>query len=234
MFNQRQQNNSTSGVNCNTKFQSFYSEAALLSIGGWNRTLSIEIAPSTGVDAEGRRQYVDDFNQKARTSLTVENAIALKNDIDEHLLDSIKQGKPDASSIEIGDGASKKILTIGYDGTSTYLKLSVNVTPDGHCDPTNEITCKFNKKTLRHGYDGTTGGTPVQKETEFEVFYAILSHVADMIPVAVHTTKYNNALSASFGANKGGKGQQGGFNPSGYQATVSNYGGSDMDFLPFQ
>lgn len=241
MFQGQQRQNygggNSSGPNASTSFHIFYSESAMTKVSGWNKNLSINVAPCTGVDAEGRRQYVDDMNQQVKTALTIDNCIALKKDIEDHLLDSIKAGTADASSVEIGDGANKKIFTIGFDGESTYLKISTNVTPEGICGADNEIMTKFGKKAVRRNYSGETGGELTYVESDFEIFYTILTRVSEFIPVSIHVSRYDAEVKKMYsnrnGGGYGGQQNYGNNNNGGYQAPVSNYGGSMEDFLPF-
>lgn len=228
-------NQVNNGINVNTTIKTFFGDLSSLNIGAWNSQLSIKITPCTGLDANGMRNY--DQNRRANTALTPENAKALKEGIDEIIkpvLLKLKNGEdvnlPINAAVSMGSNDKKNALAVevkidektGKPGV--FLILYQMLGMDNTADPQNIFSYKFGEKSYVSNYDYRTGsvGGEHMIDSEFEVFYDILSKVADILPIAAHGVKYVNTLSVKFTPNT----------TAGNSYGNNNYGGNNSNFLP--
>ena len=227
-------NNSGNKININTKLYTSYSDACLLTLGGWNANISLKIAPFKGVDANGFRQYAQDSTETIITSLTVENTTALLEGIKNCILPAIESGDISMKSVSvpIGEGTNKKILSIKSEGNDTFLKLIVGVAENGVAQTNNSIEHKFNKKEYIKDYDPVSGGGEVVVvHADLLNFVKKLEDVYKFSGATVHANKYNEALKASFGTNRSAYNQPA---TNSYSAPTTNIPNGDMSsFLPF-
>lgn len=226
-------NNRNNTVNVNTTFYNSYGDDSLLTIGGWNRLISVKLHPATGKDANGVTQYAQEQSQIVSTSITQENGLALLDGIEKVILPAINEKKASSVSISMGSNENKKVMTIRYDGKDVYLEMLVGVNENGIGSDDNVIKHKFNKKSYLVDYDYTSGtGTEVSTEADFLNFVEKIKDCQDIVPTAAHAINYNNALKSAFKGNSGfangGNNQQ-----AAYSAPVSNFSGDITDILPF-
>lgn len=220
-------------VNLNTNFYTSYSETALLMAGAWNRQLSIQLKPCVGQDANGLRQYAEDKNQIITTSITQENAICLINGFEKEVLPALNGEKESGSvSIVMGSADSRKILTVGYNGTNAYLSIAIGLNEVGVASDV--ITHTFNKKSYLKNYV-TSEGNATEEVVEVDLFNFIdkVSAVKDLTPVIAHSIKYNEMNRAAYSNNyqKPQSVQQ--VSQPTYSAPIST-ATSMEDFLPFE
>ena len=192
-------NNNTNTVNVNTKLFTSYSDTCMLTVGAWNTQLSLKFHPAKGQNADGVRQYAQDKSEIISTSLTIDNASVLLRGIKDKLEDAIKNKKAEKISIPISSGENKKILTLGYDGTNTFVSITIGVSEDGTAPETNELVHKFNQRSYFVGYDVTTGtGDQVVTESDYDNFVEMLKGIYDLVPTNAHSINYNSSLRQNF------------------------------------
>ena len=122
-------NGNGNGVNVNTAFYTSYSDTSLLSVGGWNRNLSLKIQPAVGKDANGLTQYASDKTSTITTSIREENALALLEGFNKYIKPAIENENPHEAKVTIamGSGDKKKALSIIFDGKDSYLELAIGL-----------------------------------------------------------------------------------------------------------
>lgn len=246
----RNNNQNNNGVNVNTTFKTFFSDLSSMTLGAWNGQISIRFTPCTGTDASGMRQY--DQNRRANTALYPEKAIALKTGIDDVIipaLNKLKNGEeidlPTSVSVSMGSNDKKNVLSVELDKDSSgkvrvYLRLYQMIKADNSTDPQNIFSYVFGENSYVTNYDYRNGqyGGEHEVESEWEVFYEILTKVTDILPISAHGTRYVNQLSSRFssGGNSGNNNSGNhSFNssPSSYEAPVSSFMGTEDFGLPF-
>lgn len=235
MFTGRQ-NNTGNSVNINTRVYTSYSDTALVTMTAWNDKLSIKFQPCTGKDANGIRQYASETNQMVTTSLTLDNALALLDGIDNRLLPAMKEKKESSISVSMGSNENKKVLTLKYDGNDTYLIMHTSVNENGITDEDHVLTHKFNKRSWMENYDYSTGNG--DENDHASDFFNFISRVRDthlLSGMVAHTIKYDESMRSMFGgAKQSGPRSAGDFASNQYQAPTNNFNGTDMgEFLPF-
>ena len=219
-------NNNNRGVNINTPFYSSATETSLVTIGGWNKSISLKFSPAVGKDANGITQYAQDQTQQITTAITQENAIALFTGYKDVIIPAIDENKEGKVTIEVGRDETKKAISIGYNGKDSYLEIAVNVDSNGVADSSNVVTHTFRKKNYMSSYDWKTGsGDEVPVEADLFNFMAKIEAAQDLIPTVAHSIKYDEAQKASR-QNNGGTSST-----SNYQAPISNTEG--LDGFPF-
>ena len=244
----RNSNQNNGGSNVNTTFKMMFSDLSSLNIGGWNQQLSLKIVPSTGVDANGMRQY--DQNRRASTALYPEKAIALAKGIKEVLIpamEKVKAGEdleaPLAVSVSMGSNEKKNVLSVEYKKDEQgiphfYLTLCQMLRPDNTVDPQNVYSYKFGTAAYVVGYNQVTGAYDKEEkvESEFDVFYQILGRATDILPIAAHGVRYSNSIGSKFTPNNNQQSNSGYSTASAanafYEAPVTSFSGSEMG-LPF-
>ena len=234
MFFGKNQNNSGDKVNVNTTVLRSYSDSALLTLRAWNNQLAVNLAPAVGKDSNGLTQYESEFKKQISTAITPKNAHALMEGITEKVLPAIKDGKAASVSVAAGNNDSRKIITIGYDGTDGFISISTNLNENGVAG--NTFTHKFAKSSWLEGYNPETGSFDGERNTEAELMEVIsrIDHIKYLDGMIAHSVKYDKAVRSAFSnsnnANNGGNAPAGG----GYTAPNTNFTGQDMgDFLPF-
>lgn len=247
----RQSNQNNNGVNINTTFKVFFSDLSSLTIGAWNQQLSIRLIPCVGHDTNGLRQY--DQNRRANTALYPEKAVILKKAIDKYIvpliekLDAGEPVEPKSVSVSLGSNEKKNVLSIEVKADENgkfgvYLTLYQSIKDDNSADPANVYTYLFGNGTYVVDYDFRTGkyNDETEVESEWDVFYSLLSKCDEVLPVAAHGTRYVNALSSKFTANQGNNGGYRNNNESqlpfddGMNAPASSYNGGNSDIgLPW-
>ena len=91
MFNSRQTYNNGNTVNVNTRLYTSYSDTAMVVMGAWNSQLSLKVHPFKGLNADGVRQYAQDNTEIINTSITIDNAHALIEAIDNTFDAAVKE-----------------------------------------------------------------------------------------------------------------------------------------------
>ena len=234
MFMGRQFNNNN-GVNVNTKLYTSYSDACMVTIGGWNMNLSVKFHPFKGVNADGVRQYAQDNSEVISTSLTVDNTTALLKGIKEEINPAIEGKKAASVSVPMGAGDNRKMLTVSTDGEKVLLSIAIHVDENGIASAENVLTHQFNTKDYMKGYDPSNGnGDIVTVNADYINFVKKLESIYDIAPVIPHAINYNNAVKASFSNKQASNNQNvSGSASSSYDAPTTNYTGDMADFLPF-
>lgn len=234
MFMGRQFNNNN-GVNVNTKLYTSYSDACMVTIGGWNTNLSVKFHPFKGVNADGVRQYAQDNSEVISTSLTVDNTTALLKGINDKINPAIEAKTEASVSVPMGNGENRKMLTVSTDGEKVSLSIAIHVDDNGIASAENVLTHSFNTKEYMTGYNPTNGsGETVTVNADYINFVKKLESIYDIAPVVPHAINYNNALKASFSNRQASNNQNTtGSATSSYDAPSTNYTGDMADFLPF-
>lgn len=222
-------NSSDNGVNINTSFYSSYSDTCLLTVGGWNRNLTVKFSPAVGKDSNGLTQYATDNSQIISTSIREENAIALLEGFNKIIKPALTEGTTEDLRVSISmNGTNRKCLTIGYDGTNSYIEIATNVNDDGTVDSNNVIKHIFNKRSYMVNYNSETGsGDEVPVETDLFNFMKKIEQAQELVPMTAHSIKYSNACQKAYG-NKSSASVS-----NNYQSPQSVFNGGDIgDFLP--
>lgn len=224
------QNQNRPNVNVNSNLLSLYSDDARVSISGWNRGVSVDIAKCIG-QKDGLREYGTIENGQAiKTSLSQDNVVSLL-ECGIELKKNIEDKTPKSYSTKIisRDGRVK-IFTIGYDGENTYLEIAGNINEDGSVDPENRLHYTFNTRVIEEDYDFTTGSSiPRHVESEYERFLKTLDMAKFFGPEVNHGVRYDNAVRAAFSNNRN-VGRQNNYGNGGRNYT-GGYGNQNA-FLP--
>ena len=223
--------NSRQEVNLNTNLYTSYSEYAQLIAGAWNKSLSIQLKPCVGKDANGLRQYAEEKSQIINTSISPENAICLLKGFEKEVVPALNGDRESGSaSIIISTNDARKILTIGYDGKNAYLTIAVGVNESGIASAS--ITHIFNKRSYLTNYVSTDGTcTEIAVESDFLSFIEKVSSVKDLSPTIAHSIRYNELVRSAYQRTSSSTGHQNNTQQT-YSAPVSNVNSMD-DFLPF-
>jgi hypothetical protein len=227
----RRQNNNGNGVNINTSFYTSYSDTSLLSVGGWNRNLSIKLQPAVGKDSTGVTQYATEISQQINTSIREENAIALFEGFNKEIKPAIENSTEAKVTISIGNNENRKALSIYYDGKDAYLEIATALNEDGVTNEENVLRHKFNKKSFMTGYNYITGaGTEVPVEADLYNFMKKIEGCQSLVPMTAHSINYSNANKALYRNNNQNTSYGSGNNN--YSAPTNTYSGDMSDFLP--
>jgi hypothetical protein len=190
--------NNNHGVSVNTPFYSSATDTSLLTVGGWNKSISIKYSPATGKDSLGVTQYSQENGQQILTAITQENAIALLEGYKDLIVPAIKDGTEAKVTIEVGRNETKKALSVGYTGKDAYLEIAANVDENGVAPEDSVVTHTFRKKSYMSGYDAKTGsGKEVPTEADLYNFIAKIEACQDLIPTVAHSIKHDEAQKAS-------------------------------------
>jgi hypothetical protein len=221
-------NGNGNGVNVNTAFYTSYSDTSLLSVGGWNRNLSLKIQPAVGKDANGLTQYASDKTSTITTSIREENALALLEGFTKYIKPAIENSQEAKVTIAMGTGDKKKALSIIYDGKDAYLELAVGLSENGTTSTENIIKHKFNKKSYMVGYNPQTGdGEEIQIEADLFNFMKKIEKAQDLVPTIAHSINYSNANKAVFKNSNNNQNDS-----DNYSAPTNNFSGDFDEFLP--
>jgi len=236
MFNRPFNGNQNQNVSVNTNFYTSYSETAMLRVGAWNQQLSIRLQPAVGTNAAGVVQYAQDNSQIILTGIPQDNAIVLLEGYKKHVLPAIEKGEASPKvSISVSEKERRKLISIYYDGSDSYLEIAVNLNADGTTDESNVFKHKFAKRSYVLDYDYATGnGTEEFVESDLMNFMNKVEQTKDLTPFAYHSKKYYEAmrnLYSNRNNNGGGYQNNGGYNNYQQNAEPQNVSGN-MDFLP--
>ena len=230
MFNSRQTYNNGNTVNVNTRLYTSYSDTAMVVMGAWNSQLSLKIHPFKGLNADGVRQYAQDNTEIINTSITIDNAHALIEAIDNTFDAAVKEKKEESVAIQIGNGENQKSLTLSTDGSDIYLVIAIGVDDNGVASEQNIIRHKFNKRSYVIRYDPTTGGgVEVLANSDYDSFVAKIRSIEDLSPTIAHSINYSNKLKQSYSSRNANQNNY----SNNYSAPTTNFTGGEMsDFLP--
>ena len=230
MFNSRQTYNNGNTVNVNTRLYTSYSDTAMVVMGAWNSQLSLKIHPFKGLNADGVRQYAQDNTEIINTSITIDNAHALIEAIDNTFDAAVKEKREESVAIQIGNGENKKSLTLSTDGSDIYLVIAIGVDDNGVASEQNIIRHKFNKRSYVIGYDPETGGgVEVLANSDYDSFVAKIRSIEDLSPTIAHSINYSNQLKQSYSSRNANQNNY----SNNYSAPTTNFTGGEMsDFLP--
>ena len=230
MFNSRQTYNNGNTVNVNTRLYTSYSDTAMVVMGAWNSQLSLKIHPFKGLNADGVRQYAQDNTEIINTSITIDNAHALIEAIDNTFDAAVKEKREESVAIQIGNGENKKSLTLSTDGSDIYLVIAIGVDDNGVASEQNIIRHKFNKRSYVIGYDPATGGgVEVLANSDYDSFVAKIRSIEDLSPTIAHSINYSNQLKQSYSSRNANQNNY----SNNYSAPTTNFTGGEMsDFLP--
>lgn len=231
--------NNRQDPNYNTNFVTYYSDTSALSVGAWNKLLSIQLRPAVGKDENGVTNYADQRDQYISTSITLENAAALVEGFNENVLPAINNGGNGAASIVMGNAQDRKVLTVGYEGGNAYLSVATELDDVGKSSKV--IKHVFNKKPYLINYDPTKGAAQ-EKPVEAELlnFMHLVASVKNLLPVTAHSLKYHDIVrpartnsNAGFNAMSTTR-PQSSFAPAANAAPAPiSTGNEGLDFMPF-
>lgn len=226
--------NEKSDVSVNTTFYTSYSSTCLLTVGGWNRNLTVKFAPAVGKDSNGLTQYSTDNANIVNTVIREDNAIALLEGFKNIIEPAIKNGtdKDNRVSITMGQDDKRKCLTIGYDGKDAYVEICVGVKDDGTADDANTIRHVFNKKSYMVDYNHNDGsGEEVVTEADFFNFMKKIEKSQELVPMTAHSVKYSKACQKTYG--KQSNYNSNNSSDNNYQSPTNVFDGQIGDFLPY-
>ena len=185
--------NNRQNVSYNTNVYASFGDDSMLSLSAWNRNVSIRIRPAVGKNGDGLTQYADNNAQIVNTALTEENTEVVIEGIEKEVLPALK-GEKDSGSVTVATGtdAYRKMITIGYDGTTAYMSVALNINEEGTTN--NVIRHNFNTKSYYTGYNPETGSKEEKNvQSDFMNFYHKLLVFRDLLnPVIAHSINYDN------------------------------------------
>lgn len=251
MFNNNFNNNQ---ISVNTRYESFASDTSTLTIGGWNKNLSVRITPAVGVDQNGNTMY--DRNRSFQTALTKQNAFSLIDQYDKELRPYINGEKE-----VIGTDLISVAVPVGREEKRTIVAIEIEPRPDGDGKFDVYFSCyssldqnnraieanvyrhRFQPNPCIKNYNYQTGsGETGEVLGAFKEFIKILETNVFDIPFAYHAEKYEKAVSQAYSSAR----NNGSYNNNGYQsqgqmpAPQQNYSapmttsnGYQTDSLPF-
>ena len=249
-FNQNNQ------ISVNTRYETFVSDTSTLTIGGWNRNLSIRITPAVGVDQNGNTMY--DRNRSFQTALTKQNTFMLLDRYKKELKKYV-----DGEEILCGTEQKSVAVPVGRDDKRSIVAIEVVPSVDGDGKVDLFLSCYSNldqnnvaieANIYRHrfqpmpyidNYNYQNGeGIVGEGYGSFNEFIKILEKSLDDIPFVHHSDKYEKAVSQAYSNSRGGNyGAQnnGGFNnfpnpqlaQANYNAPMSTSNGYQSTELPF-
>lgn len=213
-------NNKPAGPSVSTNCMVSYGDTTKLTVSYWNTQLSIKMAPCVGVNEDGLRSYADDKSQIIMTALTPDNLYSLKEAFASMLKPAIDAGTASSISVTVGNAPSKKIVTIGYDGTDMFIAITVNVDDRGIGNA--GLTHKFKKTGIIKDYDPSIGVSDTKNiESEFAKFWSFVDGCYFATTGAIaHANRYSDATRASFSGSSGGNFPQTNFQPRPVQTGV--------------
>lgn len=200
-------------INVSTRFKTSASDTSLLAIGAWNNNISLRVTPSVGVDANGQSMY--DKNRGFQTALTQENARALYEKYKEEILPLIERREFTKRNVAVPVGKDDKRTMVAIemepvdDGYDMYLTFYTILTPQNTAMESNIFRHRFKKTQAVTNYDYLTGNCEQTcfVESDFQNFITILEGVGNILPVAAHGVRYENAVSALYSNNRNNSGQ---------------------------
>lgn len=225
-------------INTNTTFHVWYSDTAMFTVGAWNRNLSLKFQPCVGTDSDGVRQYTTDGKRMIFTSITPENAVIFLDEIENRLLPAIKNKQALNVAIPVNTGEQRKVIILGYDGTTSYIEVVFAFNEDGSCSPENVLRHNFNKRSVLLNYDWKQNKyEELEEEPELALFIDKIRAVKDLTPAIAHSIRHDKAIKEAY--SKRYSNNQGNNNVNNYMqqptsAPINNYNGDMADFLPFE
>ena len=186
-FVNNQQNKKSDANSITTSFTTVSSETSTLKISGWNQNISIRIAPTTGVNANGMREYSKDkFGQ---TALSHEKAKLLatkfeeemKPLIDKYKVDGIFPGKQ-SISVQVGTSEKPNIISIEFDlddknKPGMFLAIYQNVGSNGVAQQMSSFRHHFKTTPYLKNYNPASGEAITAEDAfaDFNNFMAIMT-----------------------------------------------------------
>jgi hypothetical protein len=185
--------NNRQNVSWNTNVYASFGDDSMLSLSAWNRNVSIKIRPAVGKNSDGLTQYADNNAQIVNTALTEENTEVVIEGIEKEVLPALK-GEKETGSVTVVAGADnyRKMITIGYDGTTAYISVALNISDEGTTNTV--IRHNFNTKSYYVDYNPETGSKEEKNvQSDFMNFYHKLLVFRDHLnPVIAHSINYDN------------------------------------------
>lgn len=241
MFDNQPYGQGGNNVNISTRFNTSVSDTSMLTIGGWNNSLSIRITPSIGVDGNGNRMY--DKNRAFQTALTQDNAKALYLLFEKEIKPLMDTNSPSNKLVGVPVGKDTKRTVVNIEmvpvdaGYDMYLTCCTNLDQNNVATEQNIFRHKFKKTRAIKDYQPQTGqGELEEVHADFMNFVDKLQNIGDILPIAHHGSKYADASSAAY---RGGNNNQGNsygnnnYNNGGYSAPSSSANGYNASELPF-
>lgn len=244
MFNN--QNSGSNSLNVNTRVFTFLSDTSMLTVGYWDKSISIKLNPASGKDANNFTVY--DRDKKISTAIVAEKSMALLEGINNHITPAIRKvaaggvlDKPLSVSIEMANKTGRLAITYANDENgvpSVYLIIYKNGNETGRYS--DEYGFKFNKTALSYNFDASTGRSDiVNSEAEFTLFTEILKTSVNILGEVPHSMRYNTEFTSRYsrpsGNNTGSFGSMPTYsNSARSEAPVQNYSDmADGDDIPF-
>ena len=135
----------------------------------------MRFAQATGVRPDGLKEYDWKSEHVGLTSLSIENCVILANEYESVIKPAMEAHQPKKVTIEIGSAGQKKSFSLGYDGSSAFVQLALNVNENGATDASHVLTYKFAKKAIYDDMNVLTGeGTERAIESELLHFIEAL------------------------------------------------------------
>lgn len=234
-FVQQGQKQQGARVNVNTRLCTMYSETAMIAVVGWNKQVSLRIAPAVGKDPEtGLTIYEQDSQKQLKTAIVQPNVAALLDGIEKILMPAYNEGKPARITIMIGkaEKGTRKALTLATDGSNIWLEATVNLSSDDiNANDADSIRHVFSTQTYKTNYDPKVGGgEAITVQADFLNFVEQLKSVYIFQGAVGHAVEYvrqDQAASSQANAQKG----FGRPNPA-YQSNMMSGGSSSTSPFP--
>ena len=242
MFGNNNYNNRNNGPNINTSLSIFSNPESdcALRLAAWNRQLSVRFAQATGVRPDGLKEYDWKSEHVGLTSLSIENCVILANEYESVIKPAMEAHQPKKVTIEIGSTGQKKSFSLGYDGSSAFVQLALNVNENGATDASHVLTYKFAKKAIYDDMNVLTGeGTERAIESELLRFIEALKMVIFFGPEVGHGIRLDKETRAAFANNRnagaqapyGGQGPNNGYGvPAGNSFNVPTMSDDELPF----
>lgn len=228
-------------INISTRFITSVSDTSMLTIGGWNNSLSIRITPSIGVDQNGNRMY--DKNRAFQTALSQDNAKSLYLAYAKKIKPLVDAETPEAISVgvPVGRDTKRSIVSIEMVPTESgsfdmFLVCYTALDQDNVASEGNTFRHRFKKTVSIRDYQAQTGqGDLEEVNGDFENFVDKLEFIGNLLPISHHGAKYADASAAAYRGNSSQNNNGGGWNNSSMSAPANNttMNGYQNDTLPF-
>ena len=230
-FMSNYQNKKSDSNSITTSFTTVSSETSTLRISGWNQNISLRIAPTTGVNANGMREYSKDkFGQSALSHekaklLATKYEEEMKPLIEKYKVDGIFPGKQ-SISVQAGNPDKPNIISIEFDlddknRPGMFLAIYQNVGENGVAQQMSSFRHHFKTTPYLKNYNPGTGEAIKAEDTfaDFNNFMDIIKTPTNTLPIGYHGQKYvtewaeklggkssftnNNSMGGGFGTSNG-------------------------------
>ena len=219
--------NNDNKISVNTTIFTSYGHDSLLVLGCWNDKVSIRIANSVGLDANGRTQYMRDT--ALVTSLSIENTSLLTALIEDKIFPAIKEEKEASITIKIAENSGNEKLFTVYtkDG-----EVKVIIRQPG---AENAYTHTFPSKTYFDDLELNPNAPEKKAPATFMAIYDRLKAFVLAGGLVSHGIKHSDAIRQRLANNYNNRNynQNNANQAPSYSAPTTTFNGDAAEFLPF-